>query len=481
MATLKDESVLTRSDPEGNSDLLDYYDKFSNSEVADGFQNLDDSSILEGQMQKARNPLTRDFVVAYNDEDAYAAFDLSLEAYTELLDAEQPPALSARWINIWYPFQHRPLLELLGKRYDFSPRLLGLMGASPIPARRPSVSTQSHLSRPQERSNADPAFSTDGSQAEKGPDELTDNSSLLSYDSVVQGNLYRLVNEIWHYTSVDFGRNYICLGYNSLYGVAPVQYLAAEDCDHLPNCTRIWTWLVLCDDGTVISISEDLFPQAQGRFSKEQLLILAETRRNLTSVFRSLSTVGNDPLQAKDPMAILPLRTRLGSTPEETVHRENNAHGLLFYYLFENWHNSYTLITRKESRYGVEFERLRKEMFVRPQLAHIDRLHCIGQELGVLKRHYESYNRMIDRILEPRPLTAASLQNSRVASNRSETSSLDTIRALIAEPESSLGVSLNTATRVRFKRLKDLIELYALSEVEEYLRQKDSLTSLVRS
>jgi hypothetical protein len=42
-----------------------------------------------------------------------------------------------------------------------------------------------------------------------------------------------------------------------------------------------------------------------------------------------------------------------------------------------------------------------------------------------------------------------------------------------------LGVSLSSPARVRFIRLKDLIDLYALNEIEEYLKQKESLVSLV--
>jgi len=152
--------------------------------------------------------------------------------------------------------------------------------------------------------------------------------------------------------------------------------------------------------------------------------------------------------------------------------------GLLFYYLFENWQNSYTLITRKESRYGTELSSLRREMFTSPRLHHIDRLDNIGKELGVLRRHYESYARLIVRLLEPRSPTDASLDNSRVVSENSE-SSVDTIRPPVRERNSMLGVSLSSAARVRFARLKDLIDLYALSEVEEYLKQKDSLVSLV--
>lgn len=41
-----------------------------------------------------------------------------------------------------------------------------------------------------------------------------------------------------------------------------------------------------------------------------------------------------------------------------------------------------------------------------------------------------------------------------------------------------LGVSLSSPARVHFRRLRDLIELYALNEVEEYLKQKDSLAAM---
>ena len=188
-------------------------------------------------------------------------------------------------------------------------------------------------------------------------------------------------------------------------------------------------------------------------------------------------------------MTLLPIRARLGETAEETANRQKDTPGLLFYYLFENWHNSYTLINRKESRYGVELNGLRSSMLASPTLAHIDRLDAIGKELGVLKRHYESYNRIIDRLLESQPASAASIQNMRLsrypsandASNRSQTS-LSTIRPIPTGPQvgnqSTLGVSLPTSAQVHFKRLRNSIGLYTLSEVEEYLKQKDNLVSM---
>lgn len=452
-----------------------YYHTFDDPDIQYGFQNLDDPANIEDFMRDVESSNTRNFILDFDDQAAYVAFNLPTTSVSILLSAERPAQSNARWINIWSPYNQRPLLELLAKRYDFSPRLLALMCSDPRRPSRSSFASHHESTSTRRRWAGHSRSASDGSEAEKGLDELSEHSSISSYDSAARGNLYRIIDDIWHYSSVDFGRSYTCIGYNSLYGTKHSGDARGEG--PLPHCTRVWTWLLLCDDSTVITISEDPFSYAEGKLDLLQQRILKETRRNLVNVFRSLSKVEEDHLMAHNPMTLLPIRTRLGATPEETAHRASDSPGLLFYYLFENWHNSYTLITRKESRYGVELAELRKQMFQSPKLCHIDRLDNIGKELGVLKRHYQSHDRIIDRLLEPRVATSASLQNSQVVSEASQTS-LDTIRPLVTEKESMLGVSLSSAARVRFIRLKDLIDLYALSEVEEYLKQKDSLITL---
>ena len=135
-------------------------------------------------------------------------------------------------------------------------------------------------------------------------------------------------------------------------------------------------------------------------------------------------------------------------------------------------------MTRRESRYGADLKRLRAEMFEQPKLGHIDRLDIIGNELGVLKHHFEGYTRLIERLLEPKTVTNSSLQNYRVATRLSQ-ASLDTVRQAVTGQDCTLGVSLGSPTRVRFERLKDLIDLYALTEIEESIKQKDSMVAMV--
>ena len=453
-------------------DVEEYYHSVVGPEIQHTFRNLDDIATLDFSMTAVQSSSTYNFVVDFSDFASWVSFDLSTPSVAALLARDRPEALNTRWINIWYPSQHRRLLELLAKRYDFSPRLLALMCSDPTQATKSQSNTETQEKRHRLPWHASHAKS----DLEKGPDELSKHTSISSHESVTGHNLYRIINDLWHYSSIDFGRNYVCIGHNSLYGTRHGGEQPGEG--PLPHCTRVWTWLVLCEDKTVISINEDPFPFAEGRLDPLQQRILYETRRNLVTVFRSLSMAQQEPPQTGPlPTTLLPLRARLGDTPEETAHRQTDVPGLLFYYLFENWHNSYTLIPRIESRYGMELKKLRAEMFELPKLCHIDRLDNIGKELGVLKRHYQSYNRIIERLLEPVTTTTASLQNSRVMSAASETS-LDTVRPLITEKESMLGVALSSPARARFKRLRDDIELYALNEVEEYIKQKDSLVTM---
>lgn len=121
-------------------------------------------------------------------------------------------------------------------------------------------------------------------------------------------------------------------------------------------------------------------------------------------------------------------------------------------------------------------------MLFKADLTHVDQLHHIGCQLAVLKRVYHSYSLLIERILERRDVTIASLKNSHVISTAesmiASAHGTDSPNPLIPELASSLGVSLSSAARVRFERLKDRIALYALSEIQECIDQKDSLVMM---
>lgn len=74
----------------------------------------------------------------------------------------------------------------------------------------------------------------------------------------------QIVDQIWHFCSVDYGpkckqpvdggdQNALttlpdtCIGYNSLYTTTGVKI---ENGEGLPEGKRIWSWLILCNDGS---------------------------------------------------------------------------------------------------------------------------------------------------------------------------------------------------------------------------------------
>lgn len=130
-------------------------------------------------------------------------------------------------------------------------------------------------------------------------------------------------------------------------------------------------------------------------------------------------------------------------------------------------------------------------MMDRPNFDLVKNLHSIGRQLADLKRVYESYIFIIDSILEEQP----SIDNPTGRRPLSEddnrkkylSRTLNTPKGVTANfrqvddsgAPQLLGVRLSQAAALRFKRLKDRIDLYALREIEDCLDQKESLVLMV--
>lgn len=121
-------------------------------------------------------------------------------------------------------------------------------------------------------------------------------------------------------------------------------------------------------------------------------------------------------------------------------------------------------------------------MFVKPDVNLINDLHQVGRQLAVLKRMYQSYVLIIERILErQKPVETPIAQRPSQLSERAIQIVHDVSCAREELPLSTqtYGVSLSSAATVRFERLRDRINLLALSEIQECLDEKESLVFLV--
>lgn len=117
--------------------------------------------------------------------------------------------------------------------------------------------------------------------------------------------------------------------------------------------------------GTVVTINED--PISAHNFRRNQEHTIIATRRNLLNVFNQLSKVNHTEAN-ENPLSILPIRRMVQSqhvaqskstdTPQST-----DAPSLLFYYLFDDWYTTLSIVTRKEHKYAAKLSQLVSHQF----------------------------------------------------------------------------------------------------------------------
>lgn len=131
-------------------------------------------------------------------------------------------------------------------------------------------------------------------------------------------------------------------------------------------------------------------------------------------------------------------------------------------------------------------------MFAKPDVSLINRMHQYGRELAVLKRMYQSYALIIERILGRQKPVYQNAMRPNASGNtlRHLVPDSNTTFQLSGESPTSdvsvpaemqtFGAPLSSPATVRFERLLDRINLFAISEIQECLDEKESLVFLVR-
>lgn len=258
----------------------------------------------------------------------------------------------------------------------------------------------------------------------------------------------------------------------------------------LPEGRRLWNWLILCDDGTIISMQENPFPRQKGALLPDQIKTMDVVRRNVRFI---VSGVSKQHLTMSESDSLVTIRVRHFNDvgPDQANIKQEDGPSLLYYYIFDDWVSSYGLIAKREHQYGVALEQLRGQMLDRPIVELVNELHWLGRRLAVLKRLYQSYELIMRRVLQrqrllrdearsahPQPLAfGATFGDMEFADMRQ--GSLVSNGSFPETKDKMVGVVLSSAAVARFERLVDRINLYCLSEIESCLLEKESLTFLV--
>lgn len=196
-----------------SEELPAYYRDLEDEDITAAFRDFDIDHNFELFDRKTRNPNSSNFCVDFGDDDAWCAFDLGSDSYSRLLQTRRPANLHTRWINLWMPYNQKDTLHALAKHFDFSPRLLGLMCSDPTPPKpsplrskkstatlRSRRSGKSHKSHNSERSTKNTSLESEESIG------MTDMMHSTQLEMVRDLSHYNIVNDVWHWSSVDWGR-----------------------------------------------------------------------------------------------------------------------------------------------------------------------------------------------------------------------------------------------------------------------------------
>lgn len=187
-------------------------------------------------------------------------------------------------------------------------------------------------------------------------------------------------------------------------------------------------------------------------------------------------------------------------SPELANKERTDCASLLFYYLFDDWLSTYALIAKREHPYRDSLENVRQDLTKAPDVHVLETLHDIGRQLTVLRLMYQSYATVVTRLLHRhernRPATAARSWQQAAGGMQSDYgmnsneflsplgSSFSQRPDMFFHDSTDLLTfathanhpNISSPALSRFERLLDRIHLYALSEINHCIAEKESLS-----
>ncbi|TDZ61970.1 DNA mismatch repair protein MSH5 [Colletotrichum trifolii] len=317
-----------------------------------GFHDLNDEGIHGFVEEQAYRAGARNFVVELDLTEARVAFDLDSDDFGVLV-GQAPPDGTVRWINIWSPGTQSSVIEGIGARYKFTPRLQALMTSL---GHKPPSDT-----KPSQNLNLD-----DVELGYKPMETKTQVAAERRYEPRPQDSgdveIYQLIKQTMNYTSIDRGDEFLCVGANWLHRRPKVDNIRQSP-SLLPP--KHWSWLTLCADSVVLSFHEE--PPSEHPNDKVWVAEeLRSMRSNFVDVLLQLSKKGIERYKRK---AISLKSLTMGTQSEQIL-----------------------TSTHRKSK-------LRTVDVIRP-------LHSLRRELRQLQHLFESYKSLIQRICRPRSVDA---------------------------------------------------------------------------
>lgn len=418
----------------------------------DFLQDFDDSKIFHDVSGSLESAQVHNFAIQFDAQAALGSLNLDANQVQRLLDSRNEGATksSCLWINLWgWNEDHEDIIKRVAKYYQLSPRLAHFLC--------PGGSRSAPGSTPKPNRKKDATFE----EAKRLEEANSSNSSeLAAMEQAPEpqiGSFTDIVNALWHFCTVDFGRRYLCIGWNALFFLPNTGSVAQSS---KPNAIRVWSSLLLCDDGTIISVFET--PSTAG-------LDLSRIRHNQVNVLRNLSRSYHANSNLLMQVLVRPVQSTADSSPQAAFEMAS----LLLYYLFDDWLNLFGQVSGSKHSYRHQLERIRAELIDSPRQEQVNTLHQVGRQLSALKSICRSYESIIERILHRQLVSQTRKRKGLITRQQS-----DQMNLTLFDPESEElepAIRLSPSSLARFERLHDRIGLLLMTEVDECLNEKEAL------
>jgi Mg2+ and Co2+ transporter CorA len=413
-------------------------------------QDLDNKDVFRDLSANLESPEVHNFVAQFDAQRALSSLNLTADQAQRLLDSrgQGETSTSCLWINLWgWNKDHEDIIKKVANHYELSPRLAHFLcprgnHSATKPAPPPSSTNDSTF---EEAKRLEAARCSQSS--ELAPTERT--------QEIQVDNFTDIVNALWHFCTVDFGRRYLCIGWNALFFL-PSPGTGAQSSK--PHAIRVWSSLLLCDDGTIVSVFEAPLNASSH---------LSRIRYNQVNVFRNLSRSYHAQSNAMMQVLVRPLRPKTDSSTQAAFEMAS----LLLYYLFDDWLNLFDQVSGSKHSYRHQLEVLRKDLMERPRQEQVNTLHQVGRQISALKSICRSYESIIERILHKQIVSQSRTRKGLMARPQIDTMDL---QHYSTESEAST-IRLSSSSIARFERLHDRIGLLLMTEVDECLNEKEAL------
>ncbi|KAF7370024.1 putative adp-ribosylation factor protein [Mycena sanguinolenta] len=477
------------------------------SEIFDQFHNFDARDECTHHLNEAISEKTANFAVRFGVDEAKIAINLPVQALQILLQVQaERKEDKVTWINIWSPGKNRPIVDAIANKYKFSTRLRETITswdsarrlvthslADQSPAKSAYASSRAaDIGVPRLRRGKtfhhrtiDPEKGLARDRgAERRTAALEDEAKGFHKEDL---DMYRWIQSQYHYTTIDHGPSFICIGANWLHQ----RVRSGKESNEPDNIYKTpqsfvppkhWAWYILTNEGTVISIHEDPSYEMKNNMDTpgQQAEELASMRKNTRDLLHQLSEPGmdeykrkvsaqkgvrSDLLQANQDQ-LGPLPSSITTYPESSLLIDASAN--LFYYLFEDY-TATTSILSESSRILAQVthdvlhitDRKNKD---KDSSDIIKLLYARSKDLRQLKHLFVSYEDLVRSIMALGTDTTSDEKDS------------PALLSLSAAGGPARGVKLSQRAFDRFDRLSIRMRLLMLDAIDEYLAEKASLS-----